>query len=151
MRPKMIAPMGRVMSARPTVSAMSGRVLPNAVATSWMTNVRTKKSKASSVHPRNPARTALRWFARSARAVSDVERFMCGELYCRMPDAPPVRSTRQPVHTVYGGAHLFTPDTATKLGAIALKALREHAPDAAVLAKALGLDASLAARIYPRI
>src|SRR5437764_5066214 len=62
----MIAPIGRVMSARPTVSAMSGRDFPNAVATSWMTNVRTKKSKASSVHPRNPARTALRWFARSA-------------------------------------------------------------------------------------
>ena len=31
--------------ARPTVSAMSGRDLPKAVATSWMTNVRTKKSK----------------------------------------------------------------------------------------------------------
>src|SRR5207253_3879225 len=152
MRPKTMAPIGRVMSARPTVSAMSGRVLPNAVATSWMTNVRTKKSKASSVHPRNPARTALRWFARSsAPAVGGVERFMCGELYCRMPDAPPARSTRQPVHTVYGGAHLFTPDTAAKLGAIAMKALGEHAPNAASLAGALGMDASLAARFYPRI
>src|SRR5438132_11390365 len=85
MRPKMIAPTGRVASARPTVSAMSGRDLPKAVATSWMTNVRTKKSKASSVQPRKPARTALRWFARSAA-------FMCGELYC--PDDTATRSYR---------------------------------------------------------
>lgn len=55
------------------------------------------------------------------------------------------------MHTVYGGAHLFAPDTIAKLGAIALKALREHAPDAAALAAALGMDASLAARIYPRV
>jgi len=31
---------------------------------------------------------------------------------------------RQPVHTVYGGAHLFKADAAEKLGALALKALR---------------------------
>ena len=57
----------------------------------------------------------------------------------------------QPVHTVYGGAHLFTPETTAKLGAIALKALREHAPDAATLAAALAMDKNLAERIYPRI
>ncbi len=58
---------------------------------------------------------------------------------------------RQPVHTVYGGAHLFAPDTTRKLGAIALRTLREYAPDAGALAGALGLDPDLAARIYPRI
>jgi len=69
-----------------------------------------------------------------------------------MPDVSPApRSIRQPVHTVYGGAHLFAPDTTAKLGAIALKTLREHAPDASTLAAALGMDASLAARIYPRV
>ena len=55
------------------------------------------------------------------------------------------------MHTVYGGAHLFAPDTANKLGAIALKSLREHAPDASTLAAALGMDAALATRIYPRV
>jgi citrate lyase beta subunit len=60
-------------------------------------------------------------------------------------------ASRQPVHTVYGGAHLFAPDTATKLGAIALRTLREYAPDAGALAAALGFDRDLAARIYPRI
>ena len=58
---------------------------------------------------------------------------------------------RQPVHTVYGGAHLFAPDTTAKLGAIAFRTLREHAPDAATLAQVLAMDGSLAARIYPRV
>src|SRR5262249_43368401 len=47
---------------------------------------------------------------------------------------------RQPVHTVYGGAHLFRSDTAHKLGTLALAALDEYAPDAATLAAALGLE-----------
>jgi citrate lyase beta subunit len=47
---------------------------------------------------------------------------------------------RQPVHTVYGGAHLFRADTAQKLGAVALRALEEHAPDAVTFATILGLE-----------
>ncbi|WP_437670982.1 DUF6986 family protein [Sorangium sp. So ce131] len=48
-------------------------------------------------------------------------------------------SPRQPVHTVYGGAHLFKADTARKLGAVALRALAERAPDFAAFARAIGL------------
>lgn len=44
---------------------------------------------------------------------------------------------RQPVHTVYGGAHLFKADLAKKLGGLALKALDEYAPDFASFAKAV--------------
>src|SRR5687768_12332788 len=51
---------------------------------------------------------------------------------------------RQPVHTVYGGAHLFRSDLAPKLGGLALKALDDHAPDAASFAKALALDGDAA-------
>jgi citrate lyase beta subunit len=58
---------------------------------------------------------------------------------------------RQPVHTVYGGAHLFKGDASPKLGAVALKSLQEHAPDAATLADVLGLDPALADRIYLRV
>ena len=58
---------------------------------------------------------------------------------------------RQPVHVVYGGAHLFKADAAKKLGAIALKALQEHAPDAATLAAAIDLDPALADRVYLRL
>ena len=58
---------------------------------------------------------------------------------------------RQPVHVVYGGAHLFNPDTILKLGAIARRTLAEYAPTADTLAEAVGLDLSLAQRIYPRL
>ena len=47
---------------------------------------------------------------------------------------------RQPVHTVYGGAHLFRSDSAGKLGALALSALDEYAPDAATLDAALHFE-----------
>ena len=50
---------------------------------------------------------------------------------------------RQPVHTVYGGAHLFRADSAKKLGAVALKALDEYAPNAETLARALALPADV--------
>ena len=60
--------------------------------------------------------------------------------------------TRQPVHTVYGGAHLFTFDTAQKLGRVALRALEEYAPDSEQLASAVGLaDEQLAAHVHGRI
>lgn len=58
---------------------------------------------------------------------------------------------RQPIHTVYGGAHLFKADAAKKLGALALRALQEYAPDAPALAEAIGLDREIAGRIYPRV
>src|SRR5262245_64401781 len=51
---------------------------------------------------------------------------------------------RQPVHTVYGGAHLFKADAAQKLGSLALRALQEHAPDEATLAGVVQLDGGLA-------
>jgi hypothetical protein len=46
---------------------------------------------------------------------------------------------RQPVHTVYGGAHLFQSDTAVRLGALARRSLDAFAPDFLVFAKALNL------------
>ena len=36
---------------------------------------------------------------------------------------------RQPVHTVYGGAHLFKSDTSHRLGALARRSLDQFAPD----------------------
>ena len=58
---------------------------------------------------------------------------------------------RQPVHTVYGGAHLFKSDTAPKLGTLALRVLNEHAPDAAAFAAAIGLPSADAETIYSRV
>src|SRR5829696_8256675 len=46
---------------------------------------------------------------------------------------------RQPVHTVYGGAHLFKSDTTPRLGALARRALETYAPNFAAFARALEL------------
>src|SRR6516164_828648 len=46
---------------------------------------------------------------------------------------------RQPVHVVYGGAHLFRAGTARRLGELALKSLDDYAPDFVAFAKAIGL------------
>jgi hypothetical protein len=60
---------------------------------------------------------------------------------------------RQPIHTVYGGAHLFKADTTRRLGARALAALDDHAADPASFATALGLnvDAALARTLRDRV
>lgn len=64
---------------------------------------------------------------------------------------------RQPVHTVYGGAHLFKADSAPKLGALALRALEQYAPDATSFAQAIGLqtvlpaDESFTETLYGRV
>ena len=44
-----------------------------------------------------------------------------------MPEMVPVT---QPVHVVYGGAHLFRADTAQRFGAIAQRTLQEYEPGA---------------------
>jgi citrate lyase beta subunit len=49
---------------------------------------------------------------------------------------------RQPVHTVYGGAHLFKSDTTGRLGALAQRALDAYGPDFASFARALSLPGS---------
>jgi citrate lyase beta subunit len=48
-------------------------------------------------------------------------------------------SERQPVHTVYGGAHLFKAETALNLSAMALQTMRTYAPDPAAFADCIGL------------
>ena len=58
---------------------------------------------------------------------------------------------RQPVHTVYGGAHLFKSDTAIRLGGVAQRALNDYAMNAATFAEILGLPTMLADTIYARV
>lgn len=53
---------------------------------------------------------------------------------------PGDKPDRQPVHTVYGGANLFTADTAVKMGEIALRNLKTYAPDFTTLARVLQLE-----------
>jgi citrate lyase beta subunit len=46
---------------------------------------------------------------------------------------------RQPVHTVYGGAHLFKSDSAPRLGSLARRSLDQFAPDFLTFARTIGL------------
>ena len=55
---------------------------------------------------------------------------------------------RQPVHTVYGGAHLFKSDSAVRLGQIAVRSFEAFAPDATTFATALDLPSNMADTIY---
>ncbi len=50
---------------------------------------------------------------------------------------------RQPVHTVYGGAHLFKSDSAKRLGSLARRSLDQFAPDFMTFARALELPGSI--------
>ncbi len=62
------------------------------------------------------------------------------------PDVP----RRQPVHTVYGGAHLFRHDVADKLGAAARRHLAEWAPDWVTFARAHALTGADRLPTLPR-
>src|SRR5438105_15152053 len=66
---------------------------------------------------------------------------------------PGESNRRQAVHTVYGGAHLFKTDSAKKLGTVALRSLEEYAPDAASLARAIGMsgDERFTKVVYDRV
>src|ERR1035438_9087347 len=62
---------------------------------------------------------------------------------------------RQPVHVVYGGAHLFKAGTPARLGAIALNSLRTFAAGAADFAECLeiapGIAPGMADAVYSRV
>ena len=66
---------------------------------------------------------------------------------------PGDRLDRQPVHTVYGGAQLFSADIAAKLGSAARRSLEEYAPDPSTFARALELpgDAEYQRTIHARV
>ena len=66
-------------------------------------------------------------------------------------DYPGESANRQPVHSFYGGAHLFRADSAARIGAAALSALDEYAPDGVTLARALDLPPDLADTIRQRV
>lgn len=70
------------------------------------------------------------------------------ELERRYPGDP---ATRQPVHTVYVPADVFTAGTVRSWGDAALAALDAHAPDPASLAAVLGLPDDLAEPVHSRV
>src|SRR5207302_7770369 len=84
----------------------------------------------------------------TARELHDRLRKAQDAFAARYPGEP---STRQPVHTVYGGAHLFKSDTVKKLGEIALRSLSEYAPEPKTFAEAIGIREGLAGKVHARV
>ncbi len=58
---------------------------------------------------------------------------------------------RQPVHTVYGGAHLFRATTARSLGSLAIRSLAEFGGPPQQFAEGLAIPPSIAQDVYTRI
>ncbi len=58
---------------------------------------------------------------------------------------------RQPVHTVYGGAHLFKADTAVRLGQLATRFFETFAPDAATFGSALDIPERIRDIVFERV
>jgi citrate lyase beta subunit len=63
-------------------------------------------------------------------------------------DFPGEGPERQPVHTVYGGAHLFAANSASRLGDLARAALERWAPASSDLVEIVGLPDDLADRVH---
>lgn len=58
---------------------------------------------------------------------------------------------RQPVHVIYGGAHLFKADTLKKLGAIAQRMMTTYLLEAETLAHKFQIEATIAEKLYARL
>jgi citrate lyase beta subunit len=57
----------------------------------------------------------------------------------------------QPIHTLYGGAHLFKSITCSKLSLLAQRSFAEFAPDSAALVELFGIPEPLAATVHARV
>jgi citrate lyase beta subunit len=58
---------------------------------------------------------------------------------------------RQPVHTVYGGAHLFKSDTAVRLGQLAVRAFEAYAGDANAFGSVLDIPTAIRSDVFERV
>lgn len=74
--------------------------------------------------------------AENLRGVTDRLRAANEEFATKYPGET---GKRQPVHTVYGGAHLFRSDSSERLGALARRSLDQFAPDFLAFARAIDL------------
>ncbi|HEU4522574.1 MAG TPA: phosphoenolpyruvate kinase, partial [Thermoanaerobaculia bacterium] len=85
------------------------------------------------------------------KEISKASRKLEAALVPFMQRFPGSAGERQPVHSVYGGAHLFKSDTTVKLGELALRSLHEYGGDAKTFAGATGIAPHLADVVYPRV
>jgi hypothetical protein len=87
----------------------------------------------------------------SQESMQEITRGLQSSLASLATRYPGESPRRQPVHTVYGGAHLFKSDTAQRLGSLALRSFEIYAPDAATFGQILELPDKIAAAVYERV
>jgi citrate lyase beta subunit len=87
----------------------------------------------------------------SQESMQEITRGLRSSLAAFASRYPGESARRQPVHTVYGGAHLFKSDTAPRLGTLAMRSFETYAPDAQTFAHALEFPDKLADTIYERV
>jgi len=87
----------------------------------------------------------------SQKSIQEITRELQSALAAFAARYPGESGRRQPVHTVYGGAHLFKSDTAPRLGGLAVRSFETYAPDANTFAQVLELPDNLAETIYERV
>jgi len=80
------------------------------------------------------------WAGRLGRASQRIAREFPGE-----------GPERQPVHTMYGGAQLFSSGTPARLGELALDFAEQWAQSPSDFVEILGLDTALAERVHPAV
>jgi len=110
--------------------------------------MRAYQTVPKSLHGKNAAMSATslseKKLAKALGRITDAQE----KLAARYPGDS---GARQAVHTVYGGAHLFSADTARKLGELALRSLETYAPTPAIFAEAIGISSGLAGTVYERV
>jgi hypothetical protein len=101
----------------------------------------------------DPANVTAGRTSLSLAVTQEIARHLSGANHAFLDRFPGESGARQPVHVIYGGAHLFKADASAKLGSIALKALHQFAPDATTLARVLDLQGgpAMAEAIYARV
>jgi citrate lyase beta subunit len=87
----------------------------------------------------------------STESLENITRPLRSQLIDFAKRFPRESGRRQPVHTVYGGAHLFKSDTAVRLGQLSVRAFQTYAPDAGTFADALGLPGEISETIHSRV
>ena len=86
--------------------------------------------------------------ASSVEKAGDQLRPVFSDLAAHYPAGSP---GRQPVHTVYGGAHLFKAETAAKLGTLAVRSFSTFASDAESFAKIFDISPEFALPVFERV
>ncbi len=87
-----------------------------------------------------PADSMDKW----SRSLTETAERIAGRFPGDLPD-------RQPVHTVYGGAQIFSADTCPRLGELASAFVERWIPAAPDLASVVGIDPDLATLVHPKI